>query len=293
MPTHTPDDWRRYRADELQAQYSARAAVPDHPAIFARWRQASADYRAASGAAGRARFGLSYGADEAERVDLFLPASPRSEPPPLHVFLHGGYWQAMGPGDFSFVAAGANAAGDALAVLGYPLCPAVGLDGLVAAVRRGYAWLCAHADALGVDARAPAVSGHSAGGHLAALLAQSAGDAEPAPPVGQVLAVSGLFELEPLVHTRLNDALGLDAATARRLSPLLAPPTPAVPLTAWVGGDESAEFHRQAAAMAAHWRRGDGCAGVHAVAGANHFTVLDRLYGAGGAVVTQAAGAHA
>ncbi|MDZ7749017.1 MAG: alpha/beta hydrolase [Halofilum sp. (in: g-proteobacteria)] len=283
MPSDTADHWRRYTADELQAQYSARAAVPQHPEIFARWRAASADYRDAAVAAGRARLGLAYGDDAAERIDLFLPQTPRSTPPPLHVFLHGGYWQAMARADFSFVAAGPNAAGAACAVLGYPLCPAVTLDELVAAVRRGYAWLCARADDHGVDARAPSVSGHSAGGHLAALLVRAYADGGA--PVGRVHAVSGLFELEPLVHTALNDALGLDVAAARRLSPLLAPPVADVPLTAWVGGDESAEFHRQATAMADHWRRGGATAEVHTVPGRNHFTVLDALYAPGGALM--------
>lgn len=282
--------YRGYDADELQAQYSARAAVPEHPAIFARWRDASAAYREAAAAAGRARLDLAYGPDPRERIDLFLPDGPG--PAPLHVFLHGGYWQSLERSDFSSVAAAPNAAGLAVAIVGYPLCPAVTLGRIVVAVRAAIAWL-ACAPLPDIRATPMHVAGHSAGGHLAAMLAitdwNGVDPRVTARPLGGIAPVSGVFDLEPLVHTRINDALGLDRDRARALGPLGAPPPCGCRLEAFVGGDESAEFRRQSQALVDAWQERAGDAAVlHRLAGRNHFTVLDAVYAPGGPMVDAA-----
>lgn len=288
-------DYQGYSANELQAQYSARAAVPDHPAIFDRWRRTGAAYREAAAAAGRAHLDLVYGPDPRERIDLFLPEGSR--PAPLHVFIHGGYWQSMERSDFSALAAAPNAAGLAVAVLGYPLCPAVSLERIVAAARAAVAWLV-HAEFPAIRATPMHVAGHSAGGHLAAVLASTdwrrAGMRLPARPLGGIAPVSGVFDLEPLVYTPINDALGLDRSRARRLSPAGSAPQPGCRLDAYVGGDESAEFKRQSQALVDAWGNRSGCPAVcHRVPGRNHFTVLDALYAPGGPMVAAALAATA
>lgn len=282
--------YRGYSADALQAQYSARAAVPEHPAIFARWREAAAAYRDTALGAGRARLGLAYGPDVRERIDLFLPEGPG--PAPLHVFFHGGYWQSMERTDFSALAAAPNRAGLAVAIVGYPLCPSVTLARIVHAARSAIAWL-ACAGIPDIRATPMHIAGHSAGGHLAAMLAITDwADVDPrvtVAPLGGIAPVSGVFELEPLLHTRINDALGLDREAARALSPLGGVPQPGCRLEAFVGGEESAEFRRQAQACVDAWRDRSGDAAVlHRVAGHNHFTVLDAVYAPDGPMVTAA-----
>lgn len=282
--------YRGLSADALQVQYSARAAVPEHPAIFARWARESADYRDAAAAAGRARLDLAYGPDPRERIDLFLPED--LSPAPLHVFFHGGYWQSMQRSDFSALAAALNAAGVAVAIVGYPLCPAVTLERIVAAARAAIAWL-ACAEIPNIRATPMHVAGHSAGGHLAAMLATTDWSGVeprvPARPLGGIAPISGVFDLEPLVHTRINDALGLNRDTARALNPIGAAPQPGCRLSAFVGGLESAEFKRQSQALVDAWRsRAANTAEVHRVAGRNHFTVLDALYAPAGPMVAAA-----
>jgi arylformamidase len=285
-----PRLYRGLGADALQAQYSARAAVPEHPALFERWRRDGAAYRAAATAAGRARLDLAYGPDPRERIDLFLPEDAR--PAPLHVFFHGGYWQSMERRDFSALAAAPNAAGLAVAIVGYPLCPSVKLERIVTAARAAIVWLSG-AKIPEIRSASMHVAGHSAGGHLAAMLATTdwseCDPPAPACPFGGIAPISGLFDLEPLVHTPMNDALGLDRESARALSPLHAPPQPGCRLRAFVGSEESDEFRRQSRTFVSAWRnRSSEAAEVHCVADCNHFTVLDALYAPDGPMVATA-----
>lgn len=282
--------YRGLSADALQAQYSARAAVPEHAAIFERWRRDSADYREAAESAGRARLNLAYGPDPRERIDLFLPED--SSFAPLHVFFHGGYWQSMERYDFSALAAAPNSAGLAVAIVGYPLCPSVKLERVVAAARAAIVWLSS-AEIPEIRSDSMHVAGHSAGGHLAAIVAvtdwSDCDPRAPARPLGGIAPVSGIFDLEPLVHTRINDALGLNRESARALSPLGARPQPGCRLNVFVGSEESDEFRRQSRTLASAWQNWTGnAAEVRCVAGCNHFTVLDALYAPEGPMIAAA-----
>lgn len=277
-----------YMADELQRQYGARAAVPEHPAIFQRWRVESAAYRDEAPAA---RPDLRYGGRPRQRIDLFHPDG--ATPAPLHLFLHGGYWQAMERGDFSFVARGLNARGIATAIIGYSLCPEVSLADIVDEASAAVAWLHARRDDLGLDHGPLQVSGHSAGGQLAAMLAasgaRSLGRETGSHEIDWIAPVSGVFDLEPLIHTGLNDALRLDIATARELSPLTRRPAQPPAIDAWVGALESDEFQRQSREFVRAWRGPAGETSLHRIDGCNHFTVLDALYAPDGPLVRRAA----
>ncbi len=266
--------YRGMTPEELTRQYSARLAVPEHPQIFERWRRRSADYRAAA----RAELDIAYGPSGAETLDLFLPGTAR---PPVHVFLHGGYWQALHKDDFSFVARALVEAGVAVAVVNYALCPVVTLDEIVRQIRGALAFVWREGGRFGYDSSNLQVAGHSAGGQLTAMMMATdwpalAADL-PADLVRSGVAISGIFELEPLLHTPINDALGLDAEAARRNSPALLSPAGPAPLALAVGGDESAEFHRQSRDFGARWRE-KGCAVEHVEApGRNHFTVVEQM----------------
>jgi arylformamidase len=246
-------------AIDLEAEYNNRARVPEHPAIIAQWQDDAELWRMA---AGDARGGWRYGPGPRQTMDLFgrenryLPV----------LFIHGGYWQALDPSFFSHMARGLNKLGVDVAVMGYDLCPDVTVAAIVDQAK-------AACRLLGESFGKPVVvSGHSAGGHLAACLA-----ADPDLPVAAGLGISGLYELEPLVQTSVNVKLGLDAAEARRLSPRFMAPVAGRPFDAWVGGAESAEYIRQSRDFAEVWSRQGAETAYGEVAGANHFTVIQGL----------------
>lgn len=255
---------------QLERQYNARAAVPEHVDILSDWRLRSEALRNRRAC----RLDLDYSQGGRSRIDLFTAGTPGA---PLHVYLHGGYWQRGDRSDFHFVAEGLCARGVNVALVGYDLCPAVCIDAIVAQVRAAIAWLWRNADSLGFDAERIQICGHSAGGHLTAMLMATrwpevATDL-PADLVHSGLAISGLYELEPLVHTSINEALGMTLDDARRASPALLPRAAEAPLTLAVGGLESAEFHRQAQVLAERWPGST----VLEVPATNHFTIVEAL----------------
>lgn len=233
------------------AQYNARATVPDHAAIFARW--------AAEGAAARraapAYCDLVYGPAPAERLDYF-PAENRGAP--LLVFLHGGFWRALDKNDFAWMAAPFNARGVAVAVVNYGLAPATPMEEIVRQCLRASDWLWHHAGTLGFARERMVVSGHSAGGHLGAMLLCAqwehwASDLPRALYCGAVL-VSGLYDLDPVMRSdTLNVDLRLTPERALALSPLFMPPAARVPVITAVGGRETDEFKRQTSIYREAW----------------------------------------
>lgn len=279
------DDWKAYTPQELEAQYNVRASLPDHPAVIERWARASARYRAGHG---HASLDLRYGERPLQTLD-FLPAHAGSAP--LHLFIHGGYWQRMDKRDFSFLAEPLNAAGVHVALLNYDLCPAVELAAIVAEVRAALSWLW-RAEALAFDRQRLQIGGHSAGAHLAAmLLAADWPDLAPElprRPIHSAVLISGLYQLEPLVTTSINAALGLDGEQARRLSPTLLPPRVPAPLLLAVGAAETAEFHRQADLLAERWRPAGTAISRLVPERRDHFTVLDEFGAAHGTVARAA-----
>lgn len=236
----------------FEEEYNNRARVPEHPAVIAGWMRDAAAFRAA-----HPPEVLSYGTGAREAMDVFLPREVRG----VAMFFHGGYWQALDRASASHCAAGLLAHGIAVGVPSYDLCPTVPLARIVeqaeAAARALHARL----------GRPMLVSGHSAGGHLSAMLMARL----PARIAAAALPVSGLFWLEPLVPTSLNAALGLDPATARGLSPALLP-SPVRPLHCAVGGAESGEFLRQSQEFSNLWG-----GSWEALEGLDHFTVLAPL----------------
>jgi arylformamidase len=258
----------------LETQYNARAAVPEHVDIQADWKRRSEELRARR----KCTLDLAYAEGERNRIDLFAADAGNA---PLHAFLHGGYWQRGDRRDNHFVAESLCANGINVALVGYDLCPAVTIDDIVSQVRAALAWLWRHAQSLGFDADRIQVGGHSAGGHLAAMLTATRwpelGADLPADLIASGLAVSGLYELEPLRHTSLNEALAMDADSAGRNSPAGLEPAGKAPLTAAVGGLESDEFHRQARTLAEAWQGGGARVEVLEVPGTNHFTIVEEL----------------
>jgi arylformamidase len=248
---------------DLEAEYNNRARVPEHPQHLASWQRDAAAWRQACP---RPELDIAYGPRPREKLDLFHPGPGDA---PLALYIHGGYWQALDRSFSSHCARGLNGLGVAVAVPSYDLCPEVTLATIVAQMRAAALALWR------MRGRRMLAIGHSAGGHLAAMLLatdwRAMDPALPADLVAAALPISGVFELEPLRATSVGTALALDAATARALSPRHLP-APGRPLHCVVGGAESSEFLRQGREMAAAW-----AGGFEAVPGADHFTVIAPL----------------
>lgn len=229
----------------LDAQYNNRARIPDHAAIFERWRAASSLARTQAGA----QLNLRYGSGDGEMLDLFPPTVPVDGPAPVLVFIHGGYWRSLSKDDHSFVAPAFSAAGALVVVPDYALAPAVSVEHITLQMAHALEWVWRHAADFGGDPQRIAVVGHSAGGHAAAMLLCCRWKqlAQDLPPnlVARAMAISGLYDLEPLRHTSfLQPDLKLTPASVARLSPAFFP-RPKGQLYAVVGADESEEFLRQ------------------------------------------------
>ena len=256
------------RRMDLNAQYNNRAMVPDHPQVIAGWVADAEAYRNTN----PGKLAVSYGKDERQAYDLFGPQGDDGNGP-IAVFIHGGYWQALDRSFFSHMAAGANAHGITMAVPSYRLAPAVSVADIIDDLRACCVQLWT------THNRKLVVAGHSAGGHLAACMMATDWTQHGAPAglVTSAMGLSGLYDLRPLMATYVNDALKLDEPSARASSPL----SWAVPghgrFEAWVGGDESREYHRQSETLAATWAgAGMDCSWLP-VAGENHFTIVRHL----------------
>jgi arylformamidase len=258
---------------DWEHEYNTRAWAPGFEDAFARREADSAAYREETKTAGRAELGVRYGASERQFVDLFAPAKS-ADGEPLAAFIHGGFWRAQAPPSYSNLARGLNAHGVTVAMIGYDLCPQVTLADIIGQVRAACLFLWKR------YSKRMLVYGHSAGGHLTACTVATDWKAldpnAPADLVPAGYAISGVFEVEPATRTSVNDDLRLDAAEARRLSPVLWPVPPGRVLDAVVGGAESPEFLRQSRAMADAWQ-GKAETRYESFPGKNHFTVIEPL----------------
>jgi len=250
---------------DYEAEYNNRARVPEHPALIAGWARDAKAWRERAGFQT-----ISYGPGARHTIDVFASRGEGD----LVVFIHGGYWQALDGSFFSHLAAGLNAHGVSVAIPSYDLCPRVSVDDIIRQMRTA-------ARELARLGRRLVVSGHSAGGHLAAcLMATDWRSVDPALPQDLVKAaytISGLFDLGPLVKTSINNALSLTAAAARQASPVFWLPPMQGTLDAVVGGDESAEYFRQSRMIVNAWGQAGIATRFAEVPGANHFTAIAPL----------------
>ena len=257
----------------LDGAYNNTAAVgvAKREEYVADWMKRSDVVRRTAGA----RIDLRYGDGDRHRVDVF-PCG-RSAAPTL-VYIHGGYWQMNDKEPYAFLGEGLLPAGFNLAVIEYTLAPAVRLDEIVREVRGAVAWVIDHAKELGGDPARVFVSGHSAGGHLTAMAMTDT-------RVAGGVAISGIYDLEPIRLNYLNDKLGLDAAEADRNSPLRHLPSSAAPLVVTVGLGELPELVRQSEEFADAWRRRGLRGAYRPVARHDHFSILEELARRSGAIL--------
>ena len=257
--------------EELDAQYNLSASVPD----FERYAQLYVEESRVVRENFECQLDVPFGPTLAENLDIF-PAATQDAP--VLVFIHGGYWYRFSSKEFSFVARGPVSAGVTVVVVNYALCPKVTVDEIVRQSRAAVAWTYRNAGSFGADPDRIHVSGHSAGGHLTAMLAETDWEGEyglPADIIKSGTPISGLFDLAPFPYTFLQPQLQLTWAEVLRNSPILTLPEEAPPLLVTYGEEETDELRRQSEDFLAAWKA-KGLSAEHLPQpGKNHFSAID------------------
>ncbi len=264
-------DWRKLSQQELDRGLNNGEAVAGSGEIVAGWDRASAEMRQRHAT----HLDLRYGPHERNRID-FLKAADKA---PTLLFIHGGYWQMRAKEAFTLFAEGPMAHGINVALIGYTLAPDATLDDIVAEIHAGIDFLAAELPGLGGDDNDIVVSGWSAGGHLTSMALSH-------PAVAAGMAISGIYDLEPIRHSYLNVKLGLDEAASRRNSPMMQQGGPMKPLSLVVGGAELPLLRKQTADFAAH-RAQYGLPVIYEeIPGADHFSIMTEMASPGGRITT-------
>lgn len=266
--------YKNYDQQALDSQYNNRAKVPNFEQIIQQWEQDSEALRQ------RAQFhaDVPYGSHPREILDIFPAAHAGA---PVQVFFHGGYWRSLEKRLFHFVADGFIAHNITYVAVNYPLVPQVTMDDIVASCRRALVWLYRHIAEYHGDPHKIYISGHSAGGHLVAMLMATNWPTLAVDLPNDVIkggcAISGLFNLIPIQLCYVNEDVRLDDTMARRNSPLFLSPTCHSPLIVTVGGAESEEYLAQSQDLTLAWSQQGLPVTQLIVPEANHFSILDHL----------------
>ena len=247
-----------YHVTDWDDAYANGAHIPGAEGFAPRWQEAAARFRTA------------HPPEPLGQGHLFRPDGAARG---LMVFIHGGYWMRFDPTMWSHLAAGALARGWAVAMPGYPLAPQARIAQITRAVAASVT------EAAGLIGGPIALTGHSAGGHLAARLVC---DDAPLPDavaarVTACVPISPLTDLRPLLRTAMNDTLHLDSPEAASESPALLSPRPGIPVTTWIGGMARPEFIRQARLLANIWAGLGAATDCVIDPGRHHFDVIEGL----------------
>jgi acetyl esterase/lipase len=264
-------DWRKMSQEQLDLGLNNGVAVAGSADIVAGWDRRAAEMRARY----PDHLDLRYGPRARNRID-FLKA--RDEAPTL-LFIHGGYWQTRAKETFALFAEGPLAYGINVALIGYTLAPEATLDQIVAEIHGGIDFLANELPALGGDGKGIVVSGWSAGGHLTSMALSH-------PQVKAGMAISGIYDLEPIRASYLNIKLGLDEAMSRRNSPMMQAGGATKPLSLVAGSAELPLLRKQTADFAGHRAKFGLPLTYEEIAGANHFTIMNELSSPMGRITT-------
>jgi acetyl esterase/lipase len=264
-------DWRTMSQEERDRGFNNGVAVPESVAMVAGWEQRSAEMRKRY----PDHIDLRYGPRERNRID-FLKAGDKA---PTLLFIHGGYWQTRAKEVFTIVAEGPMAHGINVALIGYTLAPDATLDEIVAEIHAGIDFLAKQLPALGAAKDGIVVSGWSAGGHLTSMALSHSF-------VKAGMAISGIYDLDPIRHSYLNVKLRLDGPMSHRNSPMTQAGVPPKPLSLVVGSAELPLLRKQTADFAGHRARYGLPVTYEEIPGANHFTIMQEMMAPDGRITT-------
>jgi acetyl esterase/lipase len=271
MTSYDAPDWRKLSQQELDRGLNNGEAVAGSAELVADWDRRSAEVRKQHAS----HLDLRYGPRERNQIDIFKA----SERAPTLLFIHGGYWQGRAKETFALFAEGPMAHGINVALIGYTLAPEATLDQIVAEIHAGIDFLAAQLPGLGGDGKGIVVSGWSAGGHLTSMALSNAN-------VRAGMAISGIYDLEPIRHSYLNIKLGSDEAASRRNSPMMQPGGPMKPLSLVVGGAELPLLRKQTADFAGHRAAYGLPVTYEEIPGTNHFSIMKEMASPEGRITT-------
>jgi arylformamidase len=263
-----------YSQEQLDGLLNARAMVPDNQVYTDRFSQRSSETRERF----NGRLDIAYGQDPRERIDVFLPDAAFYRPT-VNLFFHGGYWRSSDKERYSFIANAFNSYGAACIVVEYSLVPTVTLDELVAQCRAAVAYVYNYADELGVDRDRIHVSGHSAGGQIVGMLLASGWQHKHGLPNDVIkggTGVSGLYDMEAIRLSYLNETLGLNASATKRNSVFMQHPASPAPFLLAVGSNEREEFLRQNTLMYRAWKAKAAVRPI-VLEGLHHYSAVESL----------------
>ena len=255
---------------DLDDAYTNSAYIPNGSEYAGKWAAEAATFRDALLPRVSDALDVAYGPGERQRYDLFIPAT---EPKGLFIFVHGGYWMRFAKSDWSHLARGALARSHAVALPGYTLAPEISVTEIGRQVASA---ICQIAETIDGPI---SLAGHSAGGHLVTRMVcdDNLLPLEVISRIREVISISGVHDLRPLLHTEMNKTLKLTDAEATRESPALLRPVPGMRVHCWVGSDERPEFLRQNDLLANVWfGLGADIVSTHAAA-KHHFNVIEEL----------------
>jgi arylformamidase len=264
-------DWRSMSQEDRDLGLNNGVAVAGSADIIAGWERRSTEMRARYSD----HLDLRYGPRERNRIDFLKSA----EKGPTLLFIHGGYWQHRAKEIFALFAAGPMAHGINVALIGYTLAPEATLDEIAAEIFKGVDFLADKLPVLGGDPNRIVVSGWSAGGHLTSMALSH-------PRVKAGMAISGIYDLEPIRHSYLNAKLGLDEPMSRRNSPIMQAGGAMKPLSLVVGSAELPLLRKQTADFAGHRAKFGLPVTYEEIPGADHFTIMDEMVSPTGRITT-------
>lgn len=261
--------YKQYDQESLDRQYNNRLNVPDHERHLTRWellsREAEKKYKVVKN--------IPYGELPDEKLDIFSSEKPNSK---TLVFIHGGYWYKHVAADFYLIAEAFKAYGVTTVLIDYPLMPGYPMEQLVLSCRNAIHWVQHNISRYNGDAQEVYVSGHSAGGHLAAMMMVE-GKQAFAHPLKGICAISGLYNLLPVQLCYVNEILKMDEETALRNSPVHLAPVTWCPLILAVGANETSEYLEQSRELYYAWTNQGVKAEILEIEGADHFSILETM----------------
>jgi len=258
--------YKHYNQQQLNNQYNTRLQVPDYADYFNRWERQSRQ----TAEHNTILKDIAFGDHPEERLDIFPSKIPHSK---TLVFIHGGYWHLLDKSIFHFLAEHFLKYNVTTVLINYPLAPKSSLDEIVVSCRKSLRWLHDNIIRYNGDSNDLFLMGHSAGGHLASMMLIE----EEAKFVQGMISLSGLFRLEPVMLSYLNDSIGMDRETAIKNSPVFLSPANDCPLLLVTGSDESDEFKAQSEELCQCWQ--SKCSNIELlmVPKKNHYSILDAV----------------